>query len=498
MSITIYSVVPKRLIEDAKRIEKHAEDQLEAWIALGQSDKYAKAVDQARILRLAANGKDVYSRRAFLKIAGFTVKNLDKTPKENPTMKPASPAQLAARKRFAEMARSGAFKKKATKRKTNPLPPVVETILEQMGGNKFMVMTGARPVVHGPHMLTFKLPTNQSKANYLDVIHNPGKDLYTMTFRRVSNRGMDSKNLVEYDDVYADQLQPMFEKVTGMYTTMGTMGRKSNPTMRPIIKAATNIRELAYDLENISQDDKKQISDYTDAEILHEAKYVLEIYHESGTVSNDALMGEHGKDEQKSARDDVRKLKALIKKFGATTQRKTNPAKKTVSQKVSQLVHEGYPQRQAVAVALSEQRAGKVKRNPIKKMKIERTETPDRPEGIIVTKAGALKFAKKNMQSDLKKAGFVPSIFEGARGWVINYGKTVKRNPAKVKYRNLATDLKGDQRVGYSVHLASQPGHNAIAWFSKKADALAVAQEAADRTGKPLAVTRVQNYFGAM
>ena len=72
MSITIYSVVPKRLIEDAKRIEKHAEDQLEAWIALGQSDKYAKAVDQARILRLAANGKDVYSRRAFLKISGFS------------------------------------------------------------------------------------------------------------------------------------------------------------------------------------------------------------------------------------------------------------------------------------------------------------------------------------------------------------------------------------------------------------------------------------------
>ena len=43
---------------------------------------------------------------------------------------------------------------------------------------------------------------------------------------------------------------------------------------------------------------------------------------------------------------------------------KNNPRKKTVSQKISQLVHEGYPQRQAVAVALNEQRAGKVKRNP--------------------------------------------------------------------------------------------------------------------------------------
>jgi hypothetical protein len=44
--------------------------------------------------------------------------------------------------------------------------------------------------------------------------------------------------------------------------------------------------------------------------------------------------------------------------------RKRNPAKKTVSEKISQLVHEGYPQKQAVAIALNEERAGKVKRNP--------------------------------------------------------------------------------------------------------------------------------------
>ncbi|NDG04324.1 MAG: hypothetical protein EB121_03080, partial [Alphaproteobacteria bacterium] len=46
---------------------------------------------------------------------------------------------------------------------------------------------------------------------------------------------------------------------------------------------------------------------------------------------------------------------------------KSNPAKKTVSQKISQLTREGYPQKQAVAIALNEQRAGKVKRNPIEK-----------------------------------------------------------------------------------------------------------------------------------
>jgi hypothetical protein len=70
-------------------------------------------------------------------------------------------------------------------------------------------------------------------------------------------------------------------------------------------------------------------------------------------------------------------------------------------------------------------------------------------------------------------------------------------NP-KVKYTNRAKDMQGDQRVGYAVHMADRPSYQAIAWFSKKDDAVKVAQEASDRTGKQLAVTRVQNYFGAM
>jgi hypothetical protein len=55
---------------------------------------------------------------------------------------------------------------------------------------------------------------------------------------------------------------------------------------------------------------------------------------------------------------------ASIKKALAMLGYATNPRKKTVSQKISQLVHEGYPQKQAVAIALNEERSGKVKRNP--------------------------------------------------------------------------------------------------------------------------------------
>ena len=87
--------------------------------------------------------------------------------------------------------------------------------------------------------------------------------------------------------------------------------------MRAIIKDAMNIDELAYDLENISSDDKKQIEDYTDAEIVHEAFYVLEKFHDEigGHWNNEDLRGENGLKQQKWAQGEVRKLKVLIKKY---------------------------------------------------------------------------------------------------------------------------------------------------------------------------------------
>ena len=87
--------------------------------------------------------------------------------------------------------------------------------------------------------------------------------------------------------------------------------------MRTIIKAACNIDELYATLEGISADDGKEIEDYTDAEIVHEAKYVLSTFHEAGHINGDALSGDLEDDphDQKWARGEVRKLNALIKKF---------------------------------------------------------------------------------------------------------------------------------------------------------------------------------------
>ena len=87
--------------------------------------------------------------------------------------------------------------------------------------------------------------------------------------------------------------------------------------MRAIIKSALAIDELKNDLQNIASDDKKEIDQYTDKEILTEAKHVLDLF-VNGTNPHwnyEDLQGENGPDQQKWARSEVRKLKAFIKKY---------------------------------------------------------------------------------------------------------------------------------------------------------------------------------------
>ena len=77
------------------------------------------------------------------------------------------------------------------------------------------------------------------------------------------------------------------------------------------------ISELEYVLDNISADDKKKIEDYTDAEILHEAKYVLGMFLDPWEThwNSEDLRGENGLAQQKWAKAEVRKLQAFIKKY---------------------------------------------------------------------------------------------------------------------------------------------------------------------------------------
>jgi hypothetical protein len=85
--------------------------------------------------------------------------------------------------------------------------------LKQLGGNKFIAMTGAKNFTIGKEGLAFKIGRNAKAVNYV-VIQLNGKDLYDMKFQK------GTRVLKTANDVYGDQLQKMFTKYTGMYTSL--------------------------------------------------------------------------------------------------------------------------------------------------------------------------------------------------------------------------------------------------------------------------------------
>ena len=112
-----------------------------------------------------------------------------------------------------------------------------KTIAEQIGGNKFLVMTGSKFKYYGHDELGYvylmiKLTKNQSKAQYLKIQLN-SNDLYDLTFSKIKKtltpfakefglKVYDEEivTVKEYKDVYADMLQEIFTSVTGLYTTL--------------------------------------------------------------------------------------------------------------------------------------------------------------------------------------------------------------------------------------------------------------------------------------
>lgn len=100
---------------------------------------------------------------------------------------------------------------------------VATTILAQLGGNRFiMMMTGAKMLTSTPNSLGFRIGRNDKGVNYVRVRLN-AKDTYDVEF--LSLQGLNSTVKAYREDIYADQLQEVFTRETGMYTSMGTMGR---------------------------------------------------------------------------------------------------------------------------------------------------------------------------------------------------------------------------------------------------------------------------------
>ncbi len=91
-----------------------------------------------------------------------------------------------------------------------------EEILRQLGGTRFLLMTGASFVTgrNDPPRLSFKLGKGaRKKITHVQITLNP-RDTYTVEFRRI--RGISTNRLVSgHSDIDAEQLCALMTEETG-------------------------------------------------------------------------------------------------------------------------------------------------------------------------------------------------------------------------------------------------------------------------------------------
>ena len=95
---------------------------------------------------------------------------------------------------------------------------IAETILQQLGGNKFRVMTGAKNFSYTDNSLRMRIGRNSSNSNYMEITLN-GNDLYDITFAKVTKMG-EMKSVKEFNDVYVENMKEVFTAHTGMHTSL--------------------------------------------------------------------------------------------------------------------------------------------------------------------------------------------------------------------------------------------------------------------------------------
>ncbi len=95
---------------------------------------------------------------------------------------------------------------------------IAQTILQQLGGNRFIAMVGARNLasVNG-NALSFKVGRNSKGVTHVMITLAPA-DLYTVeTFKC---RGMEIAKLATVENVYAENLREVFTAQTGLDTSL--------------------------------------------------------------------------------------------------------------------------------------------------------------------------------------------------------------------------------------------------------------------------------------
>ena len=91
---------------------------------------------------------------------------------------------------------------------------IAKTILKQLGGNKFIAMTGAKNLGHTNKGLQMKIGRNSKGVTHVIIDLDRGKDLYDIEFVKV--RGTKRTTVKKLKGIYADQLGEVFTRYTGL------------------------------------------------------------------------------------------------------------------------------------------------------------------------------------------------------------------------------------------------------------------------------------------
>jgi hypothetical protein len=97
---------------------------------------------------------------------------------------------------------------------TTSTQTIPQTILAQLGGNRFAAMTGARNFVAGECSLSFRVGRNAKAVAFVTVTLGTD-DLYTVEFL-----GRTYTVKARAEGVYADQMAAIFTLHTDLYTSL--------------------------------------------------------------------------------------------------------------------------------------------------------------------------------------------------------------------------------------------------------------------------------------
>ena len=96
---------------------------------------------------------------------------------------------------------------------------VANTILSQLGGRRFLVMTGANNLFGDDRSLTFKLPARFAKDGISGVkVTLNRKDLYDVRYLKIAGKKV--VDVATTEDLYAEDLRKDFTRKTGLETSL--------------------------------------------------------------------------------------------------------------------------------------------------------------------------------------------------------------------------------------------------------------------------------------